>query len=64
MLLLWEALRAAAVVRHRVVYRMCGSRPGAWGFHRRWINTVYGPRSYDELLLEDRGDDLRKWASS
>lgn len=56
MLAIFEALRAAAVARHRMVWRACGSEPGNWdAFHQPMIDSVYGPRLYDELTRERSG---------
>jgi hypothetical protein len=56
-LALWEALRVAAVARHRAVWRVCGSRVGNWDdFHQPMIDAVYGPRPYDAAIRE-RNDE-------
>lgn len=38
----WHMLRAAAIVRHRAVWRACGSDPDTWKLHMAAIRMVYG----------------------
>jgi hypothetical protein len=38
----WHMLRAAAIVRHRLVWRACGRNPQTWPAHMRMIRAVYG----------------------
>lgn len=52
-----EALRLAAVARHRIMWRAFGSQPGNWDyFHQPMIDAVYGPRLYD-VLTDEKKDD-------
>jgi hypothetical protein len=41
-MLAWHLLRAAAIARHRVVWRACGSDPATWELHMDMIRAVYG----------------------
>ena len=41
-MLTWHLLRAAAIARHRVVWRACGSNPVTWELHMDMIRAVYG----------------------
>jgi hypothetical protein len=41
-MLTWHLLRAAAIARHRVVWRACGGDPATWDLHMDMIRTVYG----------------------
>jgi hypothetical protein len=41
-MLTWHLLRAAAIARHRVVWRACGSDPDTWEMHMDMIRAVYG----------------------
>ena len=38
---MWDILRIAAVIRHRVVWRMFGSNPLTWPLHKAMIEAVY-----------------------
>ncbi len=42
--MMWELMRLAAIARHRIVWRMCGSQPGHWLWHQAMIDSVYGQR--------------------
>jgi hypothetical protein len=41
-MLTWHLLRAAAIARHRAVWRACGSNPATWELHMDMIRAVYG----------------------
>jgi len=41
-MLTWHLLRAAAIARHRIVWRACGSNPVTWELHMNMIRAVYG----------------------
>ena len=41
-MLTWHLLRAAAIARHRVVWRACGGDPTTWELHMDMIRAVYG----------------------
>jgi hypothetical protein len=38
----WHMLRAAAIARHRIVWKACGSDPFTWELHMSMIRAVYG----------------------
>ena len=38
----WHMLRAAAIARHRIVWKACGSDPFTWALHMNMIRAVYG----------------------
>jgi hypothetical protein len=40
--MMWHALRAAAIVRHRLVWAACGRNPDTWPLHMAMIRAVYG----------------------
>jgi hypothetical protein len=39
---MWIILRNAAWMRHRLLWRACGSHPEAWPAHANMIRAVYG----------------------
>jgi hypothetical protein len=41
-MLAWHMLRMAAIGRHRIVWRACGSNPATWPTHMALIRAVYG----------------------
>jgi hypothetical protein len=40
--MIWHLLRLAAISRHRLVWRACGSDPKTWEAHMAMIRLVYG----------------------
>jgi hypothetical protein len=38
----WHMLRAAAIARHRMVWRACGRRPATWDLHMDMIRQCTG----------------------
>lgn len=51
----WIRLCELAIKRHRMVWRMCGSRPATWPLHKMQIALVYGIDTY-EAALRSLGD--------
>jgi hypothetical protein len=41
-MLTWHMLRTAAIARHRIVWKACGSNPVTWELHMNMIRAVYG----------------------
>jgi hypothetical protein len=39
---IWNMLRCAAIMRHRMLWLACGANPDTWELHMSVIRLVYG----------------------